>query len=473
MGNAPSTPFQTCLQSALPRTAISIPSDPFYDLSAVKAYNKAFDITPVAVVRPSTTEQVSKVVVCATENGVKVQARSGGHSYADFSIGGVDGSLVIDMVNFQQFNMDQATGQATIGSGTLLGDVTERLHNAGGRAMAHGTCPQVGIGGHATIGGLGPVSRLWGSALDHIVEAEVVLANGTVVRANQNDHSEVLWAVKGAAASFGVVTEFKVITHPEPDEMTKYSYTISLGPHKSMSQTFANWQRIISQPDLTRKLASQLIVFEWGMIIQGTYFGPQSEFEALKFDEQLGQNATSKSVTLDNWMGTVSNWAETEAIKLLGGLPAPFYSKSLAFRNDTLIPRDRIDQLFDMFDSGDKGTILWFAIFDLEAGAVNDVGMGDTAYAHRDALFYIQTYAVGIPSLAPKTKDYLNKINTLLDPEDVLGAYAGYVDPDLAGSRPPQIRYWGPNYEKLQRVKRDVDPKDTFWNPQSVKPADA
>ena len=83
--------------------------------------------------------------------------------------------------------MDNSTWQATIGGGTLLGDVTKRLHENGNRAMAHGTCPQVGIGGHATIGGLGPSSRMWGSALDHVEEVEVVLANSTVVRATETE----------------------------------------------------------------------------------------------------------------------------------------------------------------------------------------------------------------------------------------------------------------------------------------------
>ncbi|KAG7094705.1 hypothetical protein E1B28_005524 [Marasmius oreades] len=469
MGNTPSTSvFEACVRSALPGSAISVPTDLFYDLNAVKAYNKAYDITPVAVVRPSTTDEVSKAVKCATDNAVKVQARSGGHSYGDYSIGGVSGALVVDMVNFQQFSMDEATGHAIIGSGTLLEDVTTRLHNAGGRAMAHGTCPQVGIGGHATIGGLGPVSRLWGSALDHIIEAEVVLANGTVVRTNQDTHPEVLFAVKGAGASFGVVTEFKVITHPEPTEMTKYSYTIALGSHKNMANTFAAWQNIISQPDLTRKLASQLIVFEWGMVIEGTYFGPQSEFDALKFDEQLGKNATSKSVTLDNWMGTVANWAETEALALLGGVSAPFYSKSLAFRNDTLIPSNAIQSLFELFDSSNKGTALWFAIFDLEGGATNDIAMDATAYAHRDALFYIQTYAVGLLGVEDRTRQYLNDINNLIEssiPNAKLGAYAGYVDPYLKDG---QQQYWGSNYPRLQQIKKELDPKDTFHNPQSV-----
>jgi len=66
-------------------------------------------------------------------------------------LGGVDGELAIDLVNMQHFAMDTSTWQATIGSGTRLGDVTQRLHDNGKRAIAHGTCPGVGIGGHATI----------------------------------------------------------------------------------------------------------------------------------------------------------------------------------------------------------------------------------------------------------------------------------------------------------------------------------
>jgi len=66
-------------------------------------------------------------------------------------LGGTSGAISIDMVNFQEFSMDNTTWQATIGAGTLLGDMTTKLHDAGNRAIAHGTCPGVGLGGHATI----------------------------------------------------------------------------------------------------------------------------------------------------------------------------------------------------------------------------------------------------------------------------------------------------------------------------------
>lgn len=76
MGQTPSTPFETCLGAALPKGAISLPSDPFYDLNAVKRFNTAIESTPVAVVRPSTAQEVSKSVLCAVEHGIKVQGTS-------------------------------------------------------------------------------------------------------------------------------------------------------------------------------------------------------------------------------------------------------------------------------------------------------------------------------------------------------------------------------------------------------------
>lgn len=146
MGNSPSSPLESCLANALTsRADFSLPKDPFYQLSAVKPYNTAFSITPAAVTRPRSSDEVAAVVKCAADQGLKVQPRSGGHNYANFCIGGQDGAVVVDLTHFQHFSMDTTTWHATIGGGTLLGDVTQRLHDHGGRAMAHGTCPQVSV----------------------------------------------------------------------------------------------------------------------------------------------------------------------------------------------------------------------------------------------------------------------------------------------------------------------------------------
>ena len=91
MGNAPSTtsPLETCLNTVFANNhdAVSCPSDLLYQLNAVKTYNKDIPITPAAVVRPSTTDEVSRVVQCAVASSLKVQARSGGHSYANYCLG--------------------------------------------------------------------------------------------------------------------------------------------------------------------------------------------------------------------------------------------------------------------------------------------------------------------------------------------------------------------------------------------------
>lgn len=179
-----------------------------FQLNWVKPYNLAVDVNPEAVIRPNSTEQVAATVQCAAENGYKVQAKSGGHSYANFGLG--DGAVAIDLVNINQYSIDSATGHAIIGAGMRLGDIDDKLHETG-RAFAHGVCPSVGIGGHATIvshfvppmpkvtdetnpqGGLGPMSRMWGPALDAVVEVEVVTANGTIVRANDQQNSDLFY----------------------------------------------------------------------------------------------------------------------------------------------------------------------------------------------------------------------------------------------------------------------------------------
>ncbi|KAJ7272726.1 hypothetical protein B0H12DRAFT_1228723 [Mycena haematopus] len=466
----PGSPLQLCLNQVFASNTggVSYPQDLLYQFLDVKPYNTAISVTPAAVTRPTAVEDIAAIVQCAAASSVKVQARSGGHSYGNYGIGGEDNAVVVDMVNFQQFSMDNSTWQATIGAGTLLADVTTRLHDAGGRAIAHGTCPQVGIGGHATIGGLGPISRQWGTALDHVLEVEIVLANGTITRANATSNPDILFAVKGAAASFGIVTEFVFLTHPEPTEAVIYSYKLQLGKHADLAPTFAAWQAIVADPNLDRKLASEVIIFELGMIISGTYFGTRDEYNTLNFEGRLSQNAAVSVSVLDDWLGIVGNWAETEALQIVGDISGPFYSKSLTFKATTLIPMTGIQDLFNYFDNADKGTLIWFAIFDVEGGAVNDVPQNATAYAHRDAQFYMQTYAVGIGSLSNETTAFVTNMSDIVTnsmPGVQFGAYAGYVDPKLTDG--PQ-EYWGTNLPRLESIKAAIDPGDLFHNPQSV-----
>ena len=472
MGNKPSA-VEQCLISAVGnnKDLIAGQSTIGFQISHVKPYNLDIPVKPSAVTYPKTSEQIAAIVKCAVDNSLKVQPRCGGHSYANYGIGGTDGAIVVDLKNFQQFSMDKTTWQATIGGGTLLSDVTKRLHENGNRAMAHGTCPQVGIGGHATIGGLGPSSRLWGSALDHVEEVEVVLANSSVVRASEKQNADIFWALKGAGAGFGIITEFKVRTQAEPEKTTLYSYGIQAGNAQDKANAFKKWQKLISDPDLSRKFASQFIMTELGVIVTGTFFGPQDEFDSLNISSRL-PDADESVIVLDDWLGVVGHWAEDVALELVGGIQSNFYAKSLAYTKDDIIPDAAVDKLFNYIDETDKGTPAWFLIWDLEGGATNDVAPDATAYGHRDALFYHQVYAVNLfGQVNNKIRNFptgLNKIVTDALGHD-LGAYAGYVDRALGDDGPS--KYWRANLKRLQQIKTLVDPKDVFHNPQSVRPA--
>lgn len=462
-----------CLSLALGGNSdlVAYPGAPFYQIHDVNRWNLDIEVDPAAVTFPTTSDQVAAVVKCAAEQGFKVQPRCGGHSYGNFGLGGVDGAVVVDLRHLQQFSMDRSTWRATIGGGTHLGDVTKKLHEAGGRAMAHGTCPAVGIGGHATIGGLGPTSRQWGSALDHVEEVEIVLANSSIVRASDQQHPDIFWAVKGAGASFGIVTEFVVRTEPEPGDIVQFAYSWTWGTYASMARTFEDWQTFISDPHLPRKLATEVVLTKIGMVISGAYFGPRAEFEELGLAQRFFHSTSSHVHVFDGWLGAVGHWAEDQALLLGSGNPVPLFAKSLVFNSTSLMPRSVIEALFHYLDQTHKGTPLWFVIFDLEGGAVNDIAPDATAYAHRDALFYLQSYAVGLGAVTHTTRDFirgLNKIITVGMPESEFGAYAGYVDVEL-GEKGPEA-YWNRNLPRLERIKREVDPNEVFWNPQSVRP---
>lgn len=157
-----------------------------------KTYNLRLQWTPAVIVLPTTVQHIQDAVVCANQNGVKVQAKSGGHSYASFSSGGQNGSMMIDLENFQEITMnDQFI--AKVGPGVRLGNLALSIYNQHKRALSHGTCPAVGLGGHATHGGYGLVARAWGLTLDAITAMDVVLANGSSIHTTPTSYPDIYY----------------------------------------------------------------------------------------------------------------------------------------------------------------------------------------------------------------------------------------------------------------------------------------
>ncbi|KAK9850915.1 hypothetical protein MYU51_011573 [Penicillium brevicompactum] len=471
MGNSNSLPGRSCFLSAVGNNTdlVDFRGDILYEIRGLPSYNLACPVLPSVITYPKTTQQVAEIVRCAAESNYKVQAYSGGHSYGNYGLGGVDGHVVVDLKNFQDFDMDPNTYVATIGAGTLLGDVQDRLLHSEGRAMAHGSCLQVGVGGHFTIGGLGLMSRQWGTSLDHVVEAEVVLANSSVVTASDTQNQDVFWAVKGAAASFGIVTQFKVRTHPLPKAALQYTYLFSQGGVLDRVKLFLDWQSLIAKPNITRNYSSQLTIFQDGILILSSFFGTEEEFRDFQQENNLPFQSMGNVAYITSWLSLIAHTAEDYLIQIFGSLLTSFYSKSVSFTADQLFDEHALVALFTYLDSAPKGTEAWWIIFNLEAGATNDVPMDATAYVHRDAVMWMQSYVVvGFEPPSYIAKRFLNRLHDVIlgnRPPGPLRSYPGYVDPFMKNG---QMAYWGTNLPRLQDIKTRIDPKDIFHNPQSV-----
>ncbi len=107
----------------------------------VNPFNQRLKYTPVAIAVATSAEHVAAAVTCAAKVGVKVSAKSGGHSYASFGLGGENGHLVVQLDRMSTVTLDSATNIATVQAGARLGRVATRLYQQGGRAFSHGTCP--------------------------------------------------------------------------------------------------------------------------------------------------------------------------------------------------------------------------------------------------------------------------------------------------------------------------------------------
>lgn len=236
-----------------------------------------------------------------------------------------------------------------------------------------------------------------------------------------------------------------------------------------MGQVFKQWQDLVADPELDRRFGTEFTMHELGVIISGTFYGTEEEFTASGIPDRIPKGNTS--LVIDDWLAVLAKQAEEAALSL-SDIRSAFTARSLAYTREDILSEDAITSLMNYLDDTDRGTLLWFLIFDATGGAISDVPMNATAYSHRDKIMFCQGYGIGIPTLNQKTRDFVNGIidNIQGGSANPLTTYPGYVDPLLTNA---QESYWGPNLEALQAIKTQWDPTDLFHNPQSVRPAKA
>ncbi|TFK97571.1 glucooligosaccharide oxidase [Pterulicium gracile] len=446
-------------------------------LNASQPFNLRFTPEPVAVAYPTTALQVSEIVKIGHRAGIPVTARSGGHSYIAAGLGSQSHeNLVIDLSHLNTITYNESTHIAVIGPGNRLGPVAVKL-NEHGRGIPHGSCAYVGIGGHAAFAGYGFASRMWGLTIDTILSVEAVLANGTITTASETQHPDLFWALRGAAPSFGLITSYTIQTFPVPSSGLIFSYAWTFNTTYAATAILHLQSRIRTLPILGEfscqiVLTPGPVVGEINLSLSGGWYGPPDELDSViaPFLEDLPPRR-DESVGGGSWIESVENLAGGSLDTSAPGGTDVFYAKSLiltqesgGFTNESALAFARY-----LANEGKEWGSFWFLQVELYGGpnsAIADVPGNATAFAWRDALFTIQLYVSSPGQGVPYPDAGVDLFNGMADsitdnsPEGtVFGAYTNYVEDQLEDW---QTRYYSDHYPRLQQIKKEVDPDNTF-----------
>src|SRR5690606_827233 len=174
-------------------------------------YSASVDRYPKLIVQCSSPKDVSEAVKFGRTNNMTVSVRGGGHSGPGYGV--CDDGLVIDLSLMNDVVVDAQKKLAKVEGGTLLKELDEATH-AHGLAVPSGINGSTGVGGLTLGGGHGYLSRKYGLTVDSLVEAELVLADGSLVTANETENRDLFWAIRGGGGNFGIVTSFLFELHP-------------------------------------------------------------------------------------------------------------------------------------------------------------------------------------------------------------------------------------------------------------------
>ncbi len=186
------------------------PGDPGYD-EARKVWNAMIDRRPALIARCAGAADAIKALAFAREHGITVAVRGGGHNIAGNAV--CDDGLVIDLSAMKSVRVDPEARRAWVEPGATLGDFDQEAQQFG-LATALGINSTTGVAGLTLGGGFGWLSRKYGMTVDNLISADVVTADGKLLRASERQNADLFWGIRGGGGNFGIVTSFEFQLHP-------------------------------------------------------------------------------------------------------------------------------------------------------------------------------------------------------------------------------------------------------------------
>ena len=459
------------------------PSDARYERARVGYWAQFDEVRPGAVAFCETPADVAACLAFCQDSDIPAVPRSGGHSLGGYST--TDG-LVVDVSRMSRVGTrDTGAGiTAIIGAGARQVDSLPALWRDG-VVVPGGMCPTVSAGGFVSGGGFGWLTRKYGMASDHVLAAEVVLADGRVVRCSESVEPELFWALRGAGGgNFGVITEYEMRARVVP---TMVGFHLRW-PWDTVQDVIAGWQRwIIAGPD---ELGSALSVTAAGggpptVDVAGGWLGDRATLErhldALVAD--VGSEPEMRTAHEDSYLdammaaygvvGTTADQRQWTGQNPDAAIPRQHFAVDRSVLVDRAMPESGIGEMLAAFERDPRpGQVRLLSFFAL-GGQVNRIPRTASAYVHRDAEYYL-AFWVGLDRDLPDMADrhaaqvWADDGFAVIDRYSGGEAYQNFIDPALAGWREA---YYAENYARLAEVKRTFDPHGFFRFAQSIEGA--
>ena len=443
------------------RGGVIEPQDTGYH-DACKVYNGMIHKHPRMFALCKDAADVITSVNFARENNLLLSIRSGGHNAGGLGI--ADDALVIDLSPMKYVRVHPEAKIVEVGAGSVWGDVDHATH-AFGLATPTGIISTTGVGGLTLGGGLGHLTRKYGLTIDNLLSVDMVLADGSFVKANKDLNKDLFWAVRGGGGNFGVVTEFTYKLHP-----VDIDYGGPMLWEIDQAEEVLKWYRkfIVEAPeDLTGFFAFLTVPP-----------GPP-------FPEHL--HLKKMCAVIWAYSGDLSKAEEvfkpirsflTPALDFVGQIPHPALNSMF----DPLLPTglqwywapDFINEISDKaieehikFGKAMPTALSTMHLYPIN-GAASKVGKNDTPWAYRDANWAMIIAGID-PDPANKdtiikwAKDYWKALH----PYSAGGAYVNFMMEE--GNDRVKASYKD-NYERLVTIKNKYDPNNLFRVNQNIKP---